>query len=393
MSSSPISLSPDLKRLRDEGYEVAIIAGHLVVSHVPYVTETREVHYAALVSELTLRGDRTGKPKTHVIKFSGSLPCDSEGKPLKQILHSSPTETLADGLVVHHSFSSKPAGGYADYYEKVTAYAYILISQARLIDPDATATTFPVLEEADEESPFQYVDSASSRAGIGAITDKLRIGKVAIVGLGGTGSYILDFVSKTPVGEIHLFDRDVFYQHNAFRAPGAAAIEQLREAPRKVAFWATQYAKMHRRVLPHAYDLDASNADELEGMDFVFLAMDGGDDKKAVIARLVDFGIPFIDVGMGIYEVDGSLAGALRVTTSTPDQRDHVEAKDRISFCAAAGDDDYSQNIQIAELNALNAALAVIKWKKYLGFYVDLEREHFSVYEIDGNHILNEDQA
>jgi hypothetical protein len=372
---------------------VAIIAGHLVVSHVPYVTESRDVHYAALVSDLTLAGDRTAKPKTHVIKFTGSLPCDVEGKPLKQILHSNSTETLAEGLVVHHSFSSKPAQGYADYYEKVTAYANILVSQARLIDPDATVTTFPVLEEADEESPFQYVDSASSRAGIGAITDKLRIGRVAIVGLGGTGSYILDFVSKTPVAQIHLFDRDVFYQHNAFRAPGAASIEQLGEAPRKVAFWATQYTKMHRHVVPHAYDLNATNADELEGMDFVFLAMDGGVDKNAVISRLMDFGIPFIDVGMGIYEVDGSLAGALRITTITPAQRGHVEAKNRISFSAGAGEDDYSQNIQIAELNALNAALAVIKWKKYLGFYADLEREHFSVYEIDGNHVLNEDQA
>ena len=40
----------------------------------------------------------------------------------------------------------------------------------------------------------------------------------------------------------------------------------------------------------------------------------------------------------------------------------------------------YSHNIQIAELNALNAALAVIKWKKLAGFYVDLEGEHFTVY-------------
>ena len=50
---------------------------------------------------------------------------------------------------------------------------------------------------------------------------------------------------------------------------------------------------------------------------------------------------------------------------------------------------DYSRNIQIAELNALNAALAVIKWKKTLGFYLDLEQEAQSVYQIDGNHLVN----
>ena len=38
-------------------------------------------------------------------------------------------------------------------------------------------------------------------------------------------------------------------------------------------------------------------------------------------------------------------------------------------------------------------ALAVIKWKKLLGFYRDLENEYFSAYTLDGNSIVNEDQA
>jgi hypothetical protein len=44
---------------------------------------------------------------------------------------------------------------------------------------------------------------------------------------------------------------------------------------------------------------------------------------------------------------------------------------------------DYDGNIQIAELNSLNAALAVIKWKKLCGFYNDRKAEHFSA-EGDG---------
>ena len=36
---------------------------------------------------------------------------------------------------------------------------------------------------------------------------------------------------------------------------------------------------------------------------------------------------------------------------------------------------EYERNAQLAELNALNAALAVIKWKKIRGVYNDLERE------------------
>jgi hypothetical protein len=52
---------------------------------------------------------------------------------------------------------------------------------------------------------------------------------------------------------------------------------------------------------------------------------------------------------------------------------------------------EYARNIQVADLNALNACLAVIRYKKHLGFYRDLEREHNSLYTIDGNHLLNED--
>ena len=31
----------------------------------------------------------------------------------------------------------------------------------------------------------------------------------------------------------------------------------------------------------------------------------------------------------------------------------------------------YRSNIQVADLNALNATLAVIRWKQYFGFYQD----------------------
>jgi hypothetical protein len=41
-----------------------------------------------------------------------------------------------------------------------------------------------------------------------------------------------------------------------------------------------------------------------------------------------------------------------------------------------------------ADLNALNAALAVIKWKKLACFYQDLDHEHHSTYTIGGNMLL-----
>jgi hypothetical protein len=150
---------------------------------------------------------------------------------------------------------------------------------------------------------------------------------------------------------------------------------------------------MHRGIIAHDYFVDASNVQDLQGMDFVFLSLTGGDTKRIVVAKLEEFAVPFVDVGMGIVAVDGSLIGQLRVTTSTAVKRDHVRARNRIPFSDGEADNEYSRNIQIADLNALNAALAVIKWKKLFGFYGDLEHEHFSAYQVDGNCLINEDQT
>ena len=95
---------------------------------------------------------------------------------------------------------------------------------------------------------------------------------------------------------------------------------------------------------------------------------------------------------MGLDLVDGSLGGMLRVTASTPEKRDHVH-QGRIPFAGGGADDVYSSNIQVADLNALNAVLAVIKWKKIRGFYRDLEREHHCTYTTDGNQLENGDRA
>lgn len=396
MSQRQISRSPDLRRLRDEGYEVAIQANHLLVGHVPYVNGAGEVRYGTLVSELTLSGDVTGRPSTHVVHFAGERPCDHAGRPLtKLILDGQPAHPVTEALVAAWMFSHKPtpAGAYADYYEKMTTYAAILTSQANVLDPAATPRTYRPVADDEDDAVFCYLDTASSRAGIGVLTEKLRVPKVAIVGLGGTGSYILDYLAKTPIGEIHLFDGDLYLQHNAFRAPGAASVEMLAAQPTKAEHWQSTYAAMRRGIVAHPYRLDQDNVAELQEMSFVFLAVDDGPAKKTIVDALEEYRVPFVDVGMGLYEVDGALAGLLRTSLSAGSEPERAAARERISFGQGAGDGMYGRNIQVAELNALNAALAVIAWKKHVGFYNDLERERFSVYALDTNTIVNEDQT
>lgn len=394
MSQQLTSRSADLQKLRNQGYEVAVIDGHLVVSHVPYVTAACQITYGSLVSTLTLNGDRTTTPDTHVVYFIGETPCDASGVPLASLINSAYAAQLTPQLAVDFMFSHKPvpSGQYPDYFAKMTTYATILLQHAQALDPTVTAQTFAPVEDASESSVFNYLDTATSRAGITTISAKLEIEKVALVGLGGTGAYILDLLAKTPIRELHLFDGDTFLQHNAFRAPGAPTLEELRSTPYKVDYLATRYSPMRRGIITHPVYVDATNLHELDSMQFVFLAIDDGSAKKMVITHLEAAGIDFIDVGMGIYEVDGALNGLVRTTLSRNDQESRAAARSRISFGDSSGN-EYTQNIQIADLNALNAALAVIRFKKTLGFFLDLEISDTSTYMIDSNALANEDPA
>lgn len=388
MSRELFSRNPDLKLLRDEGYFVQQQGGHLVMRDVPYVDAHREVRMGTLISSLTLAGDQTQRPDTHVVHWDGDFPCHADGSRIQGISHQAAVIDLGHGLKATHSFSSKPDGGYTDYHHKMTSYANILAGPAAVLKPGVTPRTFREPEE-EEDSVFNYAETASDRVGIGILTERLANERVAIIGVGGTGGYILDFVAKTPVCEIRLFDSDEFLTHNAFRAPGAPSLEELREVPKKVDYLKRIYSRMHRNIVTHDVELGADSLHLLDGITFAFLSLDAGDAKRLIIERLEAIGAAFVDVGMGLDLADGSLGGILRVTASTPEKRDHVPQ--RISFVGGGANDIYASNIQVADLNALNAVLAVVKWKKIRGFYRDLECEHHCTYTTDGNMLINGD--
>jgi hypothetical protein len=157
----------------------------------------------------------------------------------------------------------------------------------------------------------------------------------------------------------------------------------------KVDYFAERYDAMRSGIVPHPNHVTAENVDELRAMDFVFICMDDGPAKHVVVEALEDARVPFVEVGMGIQQTSSSsLTGIVRVTASTPDSRD--EARRHISFSDGGANDEYAENIQVAELNALNAVLAVIKWKKLYKFYADIQSEQHSFYTVNDNYILRE---
>ena len=378
MSARVISRNPDLRRLRDEGYEIEIKDGHAVIYNVPYLDSSKTIQYGILISSLRMRGDVVeyqNAGTAHVISFQGSTPHRADGTPITgRVLQSFRGQRVA-GIPVNFSFSNKPQGGYNNYYEKFTRYITILQCEAQAIDPNVTAATFRHIAE-DDSSIFVYADTNASRATITDISDKLRNQKIAIIGLGGTGSYVLDQIAKTPVSEIHLYDGDVFCQHNAFRAPGAPNKELLEAGYKKTDYYRDVYSNMHRKVISHSVYVNDDNVSELSCFDFVFLCMDTGEHKRVIINALMERCIAFIDTGIDISERNRELLGTARITTAcfgdTASDIDARVVEENISFDVVTDADLYRSNIQTAELNAFCALMAVIKWKKYCGFYQDL---------------------
>lgn len=380
MSTWRPGLDAGVARLAEAGYEARPIHNHLVIEHVPYLDQAQQVRYGKLAEPITWIGnEQIAPPADHVVFFQGETPCDVDGNQL-DLIHSPQARELFPGFPVNFMFSKKPAAGYPDHYSKMTAYIAMLLGPAQAVDPTATPNTFAKLPEIEEWSPFQYRDSASARAGITDLNAKLRHQKIAIVGLGGTGSYLLDLLVKTEVAEIHLVDGDEFINHNAFRAPGAASVDQVTARPKKVDYFAGLYSTFRTGLVPHAVFVTEADAPQvLSGMDFVFLTADHTPDVIQVAQWLRGQGVPFIDVGIGISQTPQGLNGAVRTTLITSDTPAEIQVP------AGTADDEYAANIQVAEVNCLNAALAVLRWKRMVGYYADNRGESEATYSLAFN--------
>ncbi len=398
MSATPTSLNPDLAKLEAEGYRLRIVRGvanHLIVEGIPSVNSKGEVAYGDLYTPLEI--DAAGKVRNPVANhqcwwIGRDPPCDYTGRVMEELIANKGPEDKGDGIKTRVGMSRKLKSGnsqipYPDYYKKLTTYIALIWSPAVQVDPTCTPKLNKPVQAVVEAqaSVFHYPDMATTRAGLGAATAKLLVGKVAIIGLGGTGSYILDLLAKTPVGEIHLFDGDDFELHNAFRAPGAPAKEDLTN-PKKVDWFGAIYNRMRKGIVRHPYHMLALHLVELRDMNFVFLAIDDPKAKKVIVDFLLAEKISFIDVGMDVsLDRDVALRGQVRVTVATPDVNAHIEQV--VSFADGPENNIY-RNIQAVDLNMLNAALAVVRWKKWLGFYGDDANEYHSLYNIQAGSLI-----
>lgn len=371
----------DALRLSAEGREVKVVNGYIIVLHVPYVNTSKEVCYGKFAVQI--QQAQNGMIPDHTALFSGSQPCDHRGVPIDMTIEPNANVSI-DLEIFNLKFSRKPQTGYKSNYDQLIMYLRILSEQAERIDPLATSITNKSIEYIDDDA-FVYYDFNACKANITTISDKLRNQKIGIIGLGGTGSYLLDFISKTPVKEIHLVDGDRFYQNNAFRAPGAASYDEFASQNFKVDRYAQIYSQIHKNIYTYPIYIDENTIAMLDTLDFVFISIDNGIARKKITQYLSNKGISFIDTGMNVDVVRDSLRGAIRTSYVTREQPNELQNIPTDDFT----DNVYNSNIQIAELNALNAVLAVIRWKRHYQFYVNNDIELQIVYNIDYDQITN----
>ncbi|MDF1817052.1 MAG: ThiF family adenylyltransferase [Immundisolibacteraceae bacterium] len=369
-----VSHNDDLQRLIEKGYAVAFDTNCLVIRDIPYLDDRLEKQIGAIVVKLTFIDNIRFEQEDHQIYFAGSVPHNLDGKPIPNLGGNAHTISLSEAccdVVVQRSFSNKPksAKKYDDHFHKIETYVGFISGPAEHLY-SVSPYTFRTFDETPENSVFKFHDTLTTRAEITDLSNKLENDVVAIIGLGGTGAYVLDYLVKTPVREIRGYDHDKYHVHNVYRSPGRLDESELSVS--KADVYQARYDNFRTGLHLETKFIDASCVGDLDGVTFGFVCVDDGTARAEIVDVLFEANIPFIDVGMGLKRKNGALTGMMRTTYFPPENAQKIRDKKWVSE-QEDPENIYKTNIQICELNALNASLAVIRFKQLRGFYYEEE--------------------
>ncbi|MEJ2066130.1 MAG: ThiF family adenylyltransferase [Reinekea sp.] len=367
-----VSHYDDIRRLVEKGYAVAFDSNCLVIRDIPYLDSNQQVQIGAIVTKLAFIDQVRVEQVNHQIFFAGSVPHGINGAPIPNLGDRPTSVTLSEAcrdIVVERSFSNKPraTGRFQDFYEKIESYVSIITGPAIELH-NCNPYTYRVVENIVSDSVFKFQDTLTSRAEITDLSTNFKDDVIAIIGLGGTGAYVLDFIAKTPVKEIRAYDRDFYHVHTSFRSPGKLSPEDL--GKKKTEVYLDRYNNFRTGISFVPKFIDTSCRKDLEGVTFAFVNVDKGSSRAGIFDLLLSMGIPFIDVGMGLNRKHKAINGMLRMTYYSAEDG-QAQRENNLAPLTDNPGDLYKTNIQISELNAFNACLAIIKFKKLRRFYSD----------------------
>jgi hypothetical protein len=377
------SHNEDLRRLLDKGYACAVDGSFLIVRDISYLDGQGAVQIGAIVTDLEFVDKERVRQKDHQVYFAGTFPHGLDGKPLPNLGGGETRLALSDAstdVVVQRSFSNKPkkTGVFPDFFEKIESYVGI-ISGPAMHRGGPSPLTFREVAGGAPDPIFKFQDTLTSRASVSDLAAKFESDTVVIIGLGGTGGYLLDFLVKTRVREIRGFDLDAYHVHNAFRSPGKLDPSDLGKT--KAAVYQARYENFRSGLTLTQKFIDASSVEEMKGVTFAFVCVDKGSSRAGIFELLLSLGIPFIDVGLGLNRKKGPLNGMIRTTYYSVEDGKKVRDM-QLAELTDRPDEEYRTNVQISELNALNACLAVIKFKQVRGFYFEEAPLYNMLFEI-----------
>lgn len=366
-----VSHNPDLAALAAAGYAIAFDSNFLVVRDIPYLDAAGNLQWGAFVSVLEFINQDLVRQQNHQVYFAGDTPYGLDAKPIPN-LGAQPVQVALSprcaDVTVKWNLSNKPYPfrDYPDFFAKIESYTAVIAGPA-IHKFGANFKTFRVDTAVAEGSVFKFHDTLTSRAEITMLAKRFDKEVVALIGLGGTGSYLLDFLVKTPIEEIRAFDCDAFHVHNAFRSPGRLTENELGMSKAEV--YRNRYENFRHGLRIESKLIDTSCTADFAGVTFAFVCVDKGSARSAVFDLLISMNIPFIDVGMGLAQKENGLTGMARVTYYPP-ERALALRKLKLAEMNDTPDNVYRSNIQIAEMNALNASLAMTRYKQLKGFFV-----------------------
>lgn len=383
MSNSPISHNNDLSALVEAGYRVEIRGAYLLVKGIPYVKQNGDIGNGDIVTSLELAGDKTRPPGDHTVWWTGETPHTASGESMEPYLSCGNWVTgqdLGEGIMVYMQWSRKPKSeggsrGYRDYQEKIETYVEEVGGEAEAKRPGileaARAGGDP---EVESKTRFKYVDTNAYRNGVRGIEQRIEDEVVAVIGVGGSGSYLVDILAKTNIKELYLYDDDILEQHNAFRIAGAARIEELGSGKSKVEWHRERYAAVREEgIYVHEKRVDDETLKCLAKCTTVFIAVDCLNSRRKIQNKCNEMGVLHISVGLGL-DIEGDnndqIGGMVKVETQYR-PKDVGKEGNGIQDGEEEQPNQIYGNVQTAELNMLGAALAITEWKAKRGVYRD----------------------
>ena len=373
MSHTPTNHDDQLADVLQAGFDCRIEDDTLTVGPVPYRLSGGGIGHGSLICHLNRNGADIGHPNDHTAAWIGDeVPHLRDGEPMSGLIIDQSATTWSNGSTSICILSRLGPEPYPNYGRKMLTYIRLIAREA-IADWRASS---PGSVLVNDNNRLVDHETGLNRVRVGHLDALLAKENIAVIGAGGTGSHIIDLVSKCNVQQIDIYDPDYVSSHTQLRWPGIIERHIADNKINKAEYLATHYAKRtNRNIRGHPIAVEKSTLTYLRGKTMIFVAIDNGSARREILTGLAENNLNFIDCGIDLQGSNGPLTASARVircqAEECPEKRLEL-ATHAPGGANAAEDDPYAQNIQTGEMNSLNAALAVIAWKQGIGFYKDV---------------------